>query len=69
MQSCATRLGYDLDYDPQPTLATYRSCLGLAAFIGDGIARLDPRDNIDIQSFMYVVAGEGYAAEDKSRQQ
>ena len=31
--------------------------------IRDGIASLGPRDNIDVQSLMYVVGKEGYVRE------
>ncbi len=59
-QECAYRLGYELDYEPRPNMESYRSYLGLVDVIRDGIASLEPRDNIDIQSFMYVVGKEGY---------
>ena len=62
-QTCAYRLGYDLDYDPRPNIRSYRSLLGLVDEIRDGIASLGPRDNIDIQSLMYVVGTEGYVRE------
>jgi hypothetical protein len=61
-QLCAHILGYELDYDPVPNARTYRSYLGLVDHIRNGIAVLEPRDNIDVQTFMYVVGKEGYLA-------
>lgn len=61
-ETCAYRLGYDLSYDPKPNIETYRSCQGLVEMIRDETATLHPRNNIDIQSFMYVVATDGYIA-------
>jgi hypothetical protein len=61
-QICAYRLGYELDYDPVPNARTYQSYLGLVNCIWKGIGSLQPRDNIDVQTFMYVVAKDGYVA-------
>ena len=57
---CAHRLGFDLLYETPPTLEAYRSLLEFADFVRDGIASLEPEDNIDVQSFMYVVGAPGY---------
>jgi hypothetical protein len=62
-QRCAHRLGYELDYDTSPNAHTYRSYLGVIDHVRDGILSLEPRDNIDVQTFMYVVGKEGYVAE------
>ena len=62
-QTCAYRLGYDLDYDPKPNSRSHRSLLGLVDEIRDGVASIEPRNNIDIQSLMYVVGKEGYVRE------
>jgi hypothetical protein len=35
----------------------------LVHYIRNGIRSLEPRDNIDVQTFMYVVGKEGYVAE------
>jgi len=67
---CAYRLGHELDYDPTPNTRSYRSFLGLVEYVRDGIQVLRPRDNIDLQTFMYVVGTEGYVAaaiEDRKR--
>jgi hypothetical protein len=59
---CAYRLGRDLDYDPTPNPRSYRSFLDLVAYMHDGIQVLGPRNNIDLQTFMYVTGTEGYVA-------
>jgi hypothetical protein len=59
-ENCATRLGYELDYDSSPNPRTYRSLLDFTDFLRNGIAELEPRDNIDLQTFMYVVSRKGY---------
>jgi hypothetical protein len=57
---CAGRLGYELHYERLPNRTTYQSLLGFTEFLRAGIAELKPRDNIDLQTFMYAVAKEGY---------
>jgi hypothetical protein len=67
---CAYRLDRELDYDPTPNPRSYRSFIDLVAYLRDGIKVLRPRDNIDLQTFMYVVGTEGYVAaaiEDRRR--
>jgi hypothetical protein len=60
VQACAARMGYELQYDSQPNADTYRSLLEFTKFLRKGIAKLEPKDNIDLQTFMYVVGKEGY---------
>jgi hypothetical protein len=70
VQTCAERMGYELHYEPLPNPETYRSLLGFTEFLRDGIATLRPKDNIDLQTFMYVVGKEGYvqhAVSDRER--
>jgi hypothetical protein len=59
-QGCAERMGFDLDYETLPNGRTYRSLLKFTEFLRNGIAGLQPKDNIDLQSFMYAVGKEGY---------
>jgi hypothetical protein len=61
----ADRVGHDFGhrYDAEPNEDTYRALLDLVATTRAAIASLMPRDNIDIQSFIWVV-GE-YREEDK----
>jgi hypothetical protein len=70
VRTCAERMGYELHYEPLPNRETYRSLLGFTEFLRDGIATLAPKDNIDLQTFMYVVGKEGYvrhAVSDRER--
>jgi hypothetical protein len=60
VKECARRLGYEFDYQPMPNLETYRSLLQVTDLLRKDIAVLQPKDNIDVQSFMHVVAKEGY---------
>ena len=62
LKTCAYRLGYELEYETRPSFKSYESGVGLVDMIRDGISALEPRDNIDIQTFMYVVASDGYIA-------
>jgi len=61
----ADRVGQDFHhrYAPEPNEDTYRALLDLVTATRTAIASLEPRDNIDIQSFIWVV-GE-YREEDK----
>jgi hypothetical protein len=65
---CAARMGYELHYDSTPNRETYASLLGFSDFVRKRIAALEPKDNIDMQSFIYVIGKEGYlrdAVEDR----
>jgi hypothetical protein len=61
----AQRVGHKFqeDYDPAINAETYESLLDLVAVTRQEIATLDPRDNIDIQSFIWVVGA--YKDDDK----
>lgn len=59
-QVCATRLGRDFRYEAVPSAAAYRRFLDFCGWVRDGIAELGPRDNIDVQTFFYVVGQAGY---------
>jgi hypothetical protein len=61
----ADRVGHDFHhrYEAEPNESTYQSLLDLVATTRAAIAPLEPRDNLDIQSFIWVV-GE-YRDEDK----
>ena len=63
MRLCAYRLGFDLHYETPPTIQTYRILLEFTDFVRDGISALNPEDNIDIQSFIYVIGAPGYVRE------
>ncbi len=50
-----------------PAVESYRSLLEFTDFVRDGIASLEPADNIDVQSFMYVIGAPGYVRETVAR--
>lgn len=60
VQLCAYRLGFGLHYETPATVESYKSLLEFTDHVRDGIASLKPEDNIDIQSFMYVIGAPGY---------
>lgn len=53
----AARVGHRFasDYQPRLTLDVYQSLLDLAATTEAELADLQPRDRIDVQSFIWVV--------------
>jgi hypothetical protein len=55
----AERIGhrFQYDYDPVARREVYESLLDLAECTRVAIAELKPRDNIDVQSFIWVVGG------------
>jgi hypothetical protein len=55
---CAARMGYEFHYDSTPNRETYASLLGLSDLVRERIASLEPKDNIDMQSFIYVIGKE-----------
>lgn len=56
-QAYAARIGHRFvhDYESTPNAATYVSLLHMTAETGNALADLDPADNIDLHSFMWVV--------------
>lgn len=59
----AERIGhrFQYDYDSHIEPGVYESLLDLVAQTKQAIGALKPRDNIDVQSFIYVVGGYGEA--------
>ncbi len=53
----AQRVGHSFqyEYEAEPTSGTYLSLLDLVATTRAAISPLEPQDNIDIQSFIWVV--------------
>jgi hypothetical protein len=53
----ADRVGHEFHhrYNPEPNPDTYTSLLDLVATTRKAILSLEPRDNLDIQSFIWVV--------------
>ncbi len=59
-QIAAEKYHFDFNYRSKPTWETYKSLLDFAAQIKLDVADLKPRDNIDIQSFIWVMGSEEY---------
>lgn len=64
----ADRVGHDFHnrYSPEPNSDTYLALLDLVDTTRAAIATLEPRDNMDIQSFMWVV-GEYREGDERER--
>jgi hypothetical protein len=58
----AEAYAFDLAYRPKPNWSTYDGVLELARTVRADLADLGPRDQIDIQSFLWVLASDEYAA-------
>jgi hypothetical protein len=57
-QAAAKILAFDLHYNPTPNWVTYESLLRMSEIYREKLKRLAPNDNIDIQSFFWVVSGK-----------
>jgi hypothetical protein len=68
MQRAAEAYAFDLTYRSTPGWDTYRSVLDLARTVRDDLADLRPRDQIDVQSFLWVLGSDEYAAERRAAQ-
>lgn len=53
-QLAADRLGFDLQYRPQPAWDVYARVLEFARQLSQDLAELKPADLIDVQSFIYL---------------
>ncbi len=60
MQRAATAYGFDLAYSSTPNWETYSSFLELCRTVKRDLADLGPRDQIDIQSFLWVQGSDEY---------
>ena len=63
IRRAAAAYAYDLSYRPAPGWSTYAGVLDLARTVRRDLADLGPRDQIDIQSFLWVLGSDEYAAE------
>jgi hypothetical protein len=63
IRAAAEAYAYDLTYRPGPNWSTYAGVLELARTLRHDLADLGLRDQIDIQSFLWVLGSEEYAAE------
>ena len=57
----AERYGFPFDYRSKPEFATYRSLLDFGRQVRRDLRDLRPRDQIDIQSFIWVQGSDEYA--------
>ena len=60
-RQAAREYGFDLYYNSQPSWETYASILEFAETVRRDLADLQPRDMMDIQSFMWVQGSSEYA--------
>jgi hypothetical protein len=60
MQRAAQAYGFDLASSSTPNWGTYSSFLDLCRTVHDDLADLGPRDQIDIQSFLWVQGSDEY---------
>ena len=63
MRRAADAYAFDLRYAPRPSWSTYSSVLDLAATVREDLRDLGPRDQIDVQSFLWILGSDEYADE------
>ena len=63
LQVCADRLGSDLSYDSFVSASTYRGLLDFGRDLRSKLEPLQPRDWIDVHTFIFAVNQGGYVAE------
>jgi hypothetical protein len=63
IRRAAQAYGYNLTYSPGPGWPTYAGVLDLARTVRHDLADLGPRDQVDIQSFLWVLGSDEYADE------
>jgi hypothetical protein len=56
----AQEYGFDFKYRSKPNWDTYSNLLEFAEVVRDDLADLEPRDMIDIQSFLWVQGSSEY---------
>lgn len=56
----ASEYGFDFQYKSQPSRETYASLLEFATTVRNDLSDLQPRDMIDIQSFIWVQGSDEY---------
>ena len=60
-RTAAGKYGFEFEYASRPSWRTYASLLEFAATVRRDVADLEPRDMIDLQSFIWVQGSEEYA--------
>ena len=66
IKRAAEAYAFGLNYRPAPGWPTYAGVLDLARTVRADLADLGPRDQIDIQSFLWVLGSDEYADERRS---
>jgi hypothetical protein len=61
MKVAASELEFDLEYSSKPNYATYKNLLEMAELVKGGISDLKPRNNHDVQTFLWVIGSDEYA--------
>ena len=56
----AEAYGFDFNYSSRPSWQTYSSLLEFAGLLKHDLADLEPRDMVDIQSFIWVIGSDEY---------
>jgi hypothetical protein len=56
----AREYGFEFHYESRPSWKTYASLLAFASRVRDDVRDLEPRDMIDIQSFIWVQGSDEY---------
>lgn len=59
---CAELMGHPFAYEQVPSARVYRDFMGFMGWLRDGVASMQPRDFIDLQTFVYAVGSEGFIA-------
>jgi len=59
-RNAAAEYGFDFQYRSRPNWDTYQSLLDFAKTVRRDVKDLEPRDNIDIQSFIWVQGSDEY---------
>src|SRR4029078_13284032 len=59
-REAARQYGYDFQYRSRPSWDVYAGLLAFAAVVRDDPRALEPRDMIDIQSFLWVQGSDEY---------
>ena len=60
-RNAAARYGVELHYNPRPSWAGYSELLELACTVRADLRDLEPRDLIDVQSFLWVQGSDEYS--------
>jgi hypothetical protein len=59
-RTAAGQYGFDFRYHSRPNWETYANLLEFAQVVSDDLSDLEPRDMIDIQSFLWVQGSDEY---------